>query len=146
MQVQKRFVQNTKAAHKLLVKLTQGENGRIFSVAGMPGSFGTNILTLSPDGWKTSSVNLPNNLESSCTVSINDTTIIIMGGFWYTNGGISTSQTFFYNVETDILTPGPELNEGRTLSACSMMKDSTTGVNFTNIFKCSFSTIKKSCA
>jgi hypothetical protein len=127
----------------MLVKLTQGGNGRIFSIAGMPRSFGTNILTLSPDGWKTSSVNLPNNLERSCTVSINDTTIIIMGGFWYTNGGISTSQTFFYNVETDILTPGPALNEGRTSSACSMMKDSTTGVNFTNILGAAFPQLKK---
>ena len=98
-------------------------------MGGMPESIGTTIETLSPEGWIRSNANLPNNLESSCTVSINDSTILIMGGHnshKYTVYAY-TAENFYFNVETNILTSGPPLNQKRYLAACSMMKDSITG-------------------
>jgi len=100
--------------------------GRVIAVGGRS-VCGDKIEILTPDGWKISRATLPNYLESSCTVFINDTTIIIMGGFWYENGSQYTTQTFFYDVECDILSPGPALKVARSLSSCSIMEDTITG-------------------
>ena len=60
---------------------------------------------------------LPFNLTGHCNILINDTTLLITGGY----GGfdhVYSNETHFYNIENQSWTKGPYLNQARTYHGC----------------------------
>ena len=57
-----------------------------------------------------------------CTVEINSTTLLSIGGSAANGGTIDPiSNTYFYNVEENLWTSGPSLNIARTLHSCAVL-------------------------
>ena len=63
--------------------------------------------------------NLTETLLRHCIVRYNSTTILIMAGV--ISSKLFSQQTFFYNLATQVLQPGPNLNHGRQLHSCTMI-------------------------
>ncbi len=74
---------------------------------------------LSEDGWKIISDNIPVKIDEHCSVSVNETTILIIGG--NQNGEIS-SNTFFFNTETGTWWQGPDLKQSRKQHSCQRIR------------------------
>jgi len=72
------------------------------------------------NGISTAGPNMPLALSNHCAVKVNDTTVLIIGGF----GSTYLSSTYFYNPELETFTAGPSLTEARANHACSIL---TTG-------------------
>jgi hypothetical protein len=53
-------------------------------------------------------------------VSLNDTTVILVGG--YLADGITSTSTFFFNNEHETWTEGPSLITGRRRHSCALFK------------------------
>ena len=78
------------------------------------------IDVLTQTGWAVSTTELPFMSEWGCTVNINSTTFLIIVG--YQELASYSNETFFYNVETRTLTPGPQLPTPRVQFQCARMK------------------------
>ena len=98
-------------------------NGRVLVVGGY---FSRNTIEyLTPGGWKTSNVTLPQESISGCTIALNSTTYLIIYGL-YTGGGNSSARTSFFNMDTETFTEGPTRIVGRATSMCSRFRISPT--------------------
>jgi len=60
----------------------------------------------------------------TCVTAINATTYFFLEG-WTTSNDLT--KTFFVNIETATLTPGPPMLVARRLASCSRMKNPNTG-------------------
>ena len=79
-----------------------------------------NIDVLSYNNWILSSAVLPAVTRFGCTVAINSTTYMIFQG--YNGTSAISSDTYYFDVETDILTAGPPVLVPRAHFQCSMIR------------------------
>jgi hypothetical protein len=73
--------------------------------------------TLGPD--------LPLELTYHCLVSLNDTTLLLIGG--RLSGGTKSNATWFYHTDHNIWTDGPSLILGRSSLSCALFKSPQHG-------------------
>jgi hypothetical protein len=86
----------------------------------------TSIEYLTPTGWVQSTAKLPVPSHYGCMVAINSSTVMIFEGLDFSV--ISHSKkTYFFNHQTNSLTNGPPLLQGRYSFGCGSMKDPITG-------------------
>ena len=82
-----------------------GNDGRSRSIMALKPNTTTRILN----------VYLPYDLENSCVVPWNEKTMLVTGGYnfkGYQKG------TFFVNIETETITPGPDMQKRRSSHGC----------------------------
>ena len=77
---------------------------------------------LTEQGWEILPQTLPVKIYAHCSVLVNSTTVMVIGGFQ--NGSISTN-TYYFNTEKENWTEGPQLKIGRFDHSCGIVwKDS----------------------
>ena len=70
---------------------------------------------------------MPINLAWHCMVSVNETTIMVIGGFSTGIPGRSP-RTFLFNLDNNQWSNGPDLNIGRSSHSCAMVHDQHDGL------------------
>jgi hypothetical protein len=92
-------------------------------LSGGATTYSTELVEL--NGTK-SGRDMPLALRIHCLVSLDDETIILIGG---TNGGIASmsSATFYYNTENRTWTDGPSMITGRGGHSCALFKSAKHG-------------------
>jgi hypothetical protein len=68
---------------------------------------------------------LPVEVSFHCLVPLNDTTVLLIGG--YQQGGPRSKDTFFYNIDHQTWTEGPKLLSGRSDHSCALFKSPQHG-------------------
>ena len=74
---------------------------------------------------------IPVDLDSHCITRLNESHFMTTGGYSYSHSMYSVvmvNLTYFYNIETDIWSPGPPLNHPRIKHGCSMI--TLNGLNY----------------
>jgi hypothetical protein len=67
---------------------------------------------------------LPLEVSNHCLVSLNETTLLLMGG--YISGGASNS-TYYYNTDHKTWTDGPSMITGKAQHSCALFKSPQHG-------------------
>ena len=62
---------------------------------------------------------LPNGISDHCSVLINTTTVMVLGGY---DGLLTQKSTYFINLETLQVTDGPEMQEARRYFGCAVFE------------------------
>ncbi len=76
------------------------------------------------DGSSQYGPNLPGAMEKHCMVQINSSTIMFTGGY-IRNGNVKA--TFFYDIDSQTFTTGPDSLKHREAHACGLVKDKGDG-------------------
>ena len=80
--------------------------------------------TINVDGDVSDGPDLPTAVDSHAMTSINDTVSLLSGGS--TNANSFSSQTWYYNHDSEAFTSGPDLLEGRQLHGSATIVDKVT--------------------
>lgn len=75
---------------------------------------------LTPTGW-IQKPTLPIDVLSHCMVTINTTTVMVIGGS--IKSPYLSSFTFYYNADSETWTEGPMLNIGRAYHSCGLIQE-----------------------
>jgi hypothetical protein len=100
----------------------QLKDGKLFVTGGVDGSAylnSTEILT--EEGWESNIPSLPVTINAHCMVTVNSTTVMVIGGAQ--NGHIS-GKTFYFTFGEESWTEGPELKNKRDSHSCGKIKRS----------------------
>ena len=96
------------------------EDGKMMISGGNGGGYlaDTEIISVSEskteDGFE-----LPFGIEEHCSVLINSTTVMVLGG---RSIGSTLDSTYFINLETLQVTPGPEMQQARRIFGCAVFE------------------------
>ncbi len=88
------------------------------------------VKVLTQQGWKTLPQRLPVEIQRHCSVLVNSTTVMIIGGFQ--NFSLS-SDTFFFNTENEIWRAGPQLKNNRYWHSCGRIRKNSQSQDFSII-------------
>ncbi len=105
--------------------LTNSEGKDVLFVSGGNHNNTPSNITMTFDGtvWNyEQSENLPYATYGHCTVKVNSSTLISIGGFKYSNDTSPQNNVYMYNVHENKWTPGPSLNKGRGFLSCGILK------------------------
>jgi N-acetylneuraminic acid mutarotase len=82
------------------------------------------VEVLTQQGWETLPQILPVTVAGHCSVLVNSTTVLVIGGVQneYSEENNMSSNTFLFNTETEIWTVGPELKNERGLHSCGRIR------------------------
>jgi hypothetical protein len=99
----------------------QLQDGKLLVTGGWDENWDTlntsEILT--EDGWESNIPLLPVTISYHCMVTINSTTVMVIGGI---QNGQTTGDIFYFTFGTDTWTPGPALNNKRTRHKCGKIR------------------------
>ncbi len=88
------------------------ENYKLFVTGGYSQSEWLNsTLVLTPDGWETLPLSLPVTIYDHCSLLLNSTTVMVIGGHQSSPG--SAKNTYLFNADTNEWTEGPFLSTDR---------------------------------
>ncbi len=108
-------------SERALAAAAQLQDGKILGTGGYKGAGfsinSTEILT--EEGWGNKIPSLPVNISFHCMVTVNSTTVIVIGGFQ--NGQIS-GKTFFFTFGEESWSEGPELKSKRDFHSCGKIR------------------------
>ena len=94
--------------------------GKILVTGGYNGSAKINgVEILTEGGWETIMPSLPVTFADHCMVTLNWTTVMVIGG--YQNGQVSR-KTFYYTLGEESWTEGPELKIKRIHQSCGRIR------------------------
>jgi hypothetical protein len=85
---------------------------------------------LTEQGWETLPQTLPVNISSHCSVLVNSTTVMVIGGSQ--NSQVS-SNTFIFNTENEIWNDGPQLKNERRHHSCGIIRKNNQSEEFSII-------------
>jgi hypothetical protein len=88
----------------------------------------TEVLT--EQGWKTLEQKLPALIEDHCSVLVNATTVLIIGGMQ--NDSVPTN-TYYFNTENEIWTEGPSFKNRRFSHSCGKIRTNNQSQEFSII-------------
>jgi N-acetylneuraminic acid mutarotase len=82
------------------------------------------VEVLTQQGWETLPKSLPVTISAHCSVLVNSTTVLVIGGYQneYSKENNMSSETFLFNTETETWTAGPELKIGRGGHSCGRIR------------------------
>ena len=104
---------NLTSAHKLIVT-----GGLLSSTAS------TNTVEgLTPNGWETLPPSLPANIYLHCSVLVNSTTLMVIGGI---QNDLLAFNTYFFNLDKKMWNVGPALKAARCQQSCGRIKKDST--------------------
>jgi hypothetical protein len=99
----------------------QLQNGKIL-VTGGYGASGYDLKSaemLTEEGWESNIPSLPVTIKHHCMVTVNSTTVMVIGG--YQNSQIS-GKTFYFTFGEESWTEGPELKNKRWFHSCGKIR------------------------
>ena len=99
-------------------------NNKLHVFGGWDGSPLQSSEIISEDGGVIDGPDLPTAVGYHAITAINSTVSILSGG--YTDANYASSQTWFYNHETETFSSGPTLLEGRRYHASATIVDKVT--------------------
>jgi hypothetical protein len=99
----------------------QLKDGKLLVTGGYDGSFSylKSAEMLTEDGWERNLPSLPVTIIYHCMVTVNSTTVMVIGGFQ--NSQIS-GKTFFFTFGEESWTEGPELKNKRRSQSCGKIR------------------------
>jgi hypothetical protein len=99
----------------------QLQDGKILVTGGFdgPDSDHNSAEMLTEEGWESNIPSLPVTISGHCMVTVNSTTVMAIGG--YQNNQIS-GKTFYFTLEKDSWTEGPELKNKRRFHSCGKIR------------------------
>ncbi len=77
------------------------------------------VEMLTEDGWETNIPSLPVTLIGHCMVTVNSTTVMVIGG---EQNGQYSGKTFYFTFGEESWTEGPELKEERVYHSCGKIR------------------------
>jgi len=83
-------------------------------------SWQNTIEVLTPTGWETLPQSLPVNIYLQCSVLVNSSTVMIIGGSQYY--AVCLTNTYYFNIDKHVLTSGPSLSTGRCQHTCGRIR------------------------
>jgi hypothetical protein len=104
---------------------------KLFVTGGMyQNTLHNTVEVLTRQGWKTLPQRLPVEIEAHCSVLVNSSTVMIIGGY---QNGEKSSNTYLFNAENEIWTAGPELKTKRYLHTCVRIRKNGRSQDFSII-------------
>ncbi len=98
-----------------------------FFVTGGPGN---TAEVLTEQGWETLPQLLPITIHSHCSVLVNSTTVMVIGG---SQNDSTSSNTYLFNTEFEIWVKGPQLKTKRVLHSCGRIRKNSQSQDFSII-------------
>jgi N-acetylneuraminic acid mutarotase len=96
------------------------QDGKLLVTGGWNGSANLNSAEmLTEEGWESNIPTLPVTIEAHCMVTVNSTTVMVIGG--YQNDAYS-GNTFYFTFGEGSWTEGPALKEKRIHHSCGRIK------------------------
>jgi hypothetical protein len=100
----------------------QLQDGKLLVTGGFDGS-GYNLNSaemLTKEGWESNIPSLPITIFAHCMVTVNLTTVMVIGG--YQNGQDFSGKTFYFTFGEESWTEGPELKNKRWYHSCGKIR------------------------
>ncbi len=99
----------------------QLKDGKLFVTGGHDGSYSSlnSAEMLTEEGWESNIPSLPVSIADHCMVTVNSTTVMVIGG--EQNRQIS-GKTFYFTFEEESWTEGPELRNKRRWHSCGKIR------------------------
>jgi hypothetical protein len=112
---------SAKAFAAVSVSPNQTSLSKLFVTGGQisSSSFLNTTEALTPNGWKTLPQSLPVNIHLHCSVFVNSTTLIIIGGI---QNEVYSPLTYYLNTDSNFWVSGPTLNIERCQQGCGKIR------------------------
>ena len=105
---------------RLYAAAAQLQDGKLLVTGGWKAPVELNsVEMLTEDGWESKVPSLPVTIYGHCMVTINSTTVMVIGG--YQNDQLS-GKSFYFNFGEESWTEGPELNIKREGLSCGRIR------------------------
>jgi hypothetical protein len=100
----------------------QLQDGKLLVTGGFDDSgYGLNSAEmLTEEGWESNIPSLPVTILAHCMVTVNSTTVMVIGGYQKDRG--YSGKTFFYTFGEESWTEGPELKNKRGWHSCEKIR------------------------
>jgi hypothetical protein len=98
---------------------TKLQDGKLLVTGGEDGSSLNSAEMLTEEGWESNIPSLPVTIDLHCMVTVNSTTVMVIGGLQ--NGQIS-GKTFFFTFGEESWTEGPDLKNKRDGNSCGKIR------------------------
>jgi hypothetical protein len=95
-------------------------NGILLVTGGFNGSFHNSAEMSTGDGWESKIPSLPVTIFAHCMVTVNTTTVMVIGG--KQNGEDYSGKTFYFTLGEESWTEGPELKLRRFHHSCGKIR------------------------
>ncbi len=97
----------------------QLEDGKLLVTGGYDGSSLNSAEMLTEKGWESNIPSLPVTISAHCMVTVNSTTVMAIGG---TQNNQYSGKTFYFTLEEESWTEGPELKNKREYHSCGKIR------------------------
>jgi hypothetical protein len=100
----------------------QLQDGNLLVTGGIdaPGFYLNSAEMLTEEGWESNIPSLPVTFFRHCMVTVNSTTVMVIGG--YQNGQGYSEKTFYFTFGEESWTEGPELKNKRKYHSCGRIR------------------------
>jgi hypothetical protein len=99
----------------------QLQDGKLLVTGGSDGSaYLKSAEILTEEGWENNMPSLPVTIAAHCMVTVNSTTVMVIGG-WQNNQDFS-GKTFYFSFGEESWTEGPELKNKRDCHSCGKIR------------------------
>jgi hypothetical protein len=98
----------------------QLQDGKILVTGGYDGSYLKSAEMLTEEGWESNIPSLPVTINRHCMVTVNSTTVMVIGG--YQNGQDFSGKTFYFTFGEESWTEGPGLKNKRESHSCGKIR------------------------
>jgi hypothetical protein len=94
---------------------------KFIAIGGLDGDtrLDTAEILTEKGNWETLRQSLPVTLSQHCSVLVNSTTVMVIGGFQY---GLVSSNTYFFNIRNEVWIEGPQLKQSRFEHSCGRIR------------------------
>jgi hypothetical protein len=107
---------------RVFAAAAQLKDGKLLVTGGYDASFSdlNSAEMLTEEGWESNIPSLPVSIRSHCMVTVNSTTVMVIGG--RQNGPDYSGNTFYYTFGEESWTEGPELKNKRGYHSCGRIR------------------------
>jgi hypothetical protein len=99
----------------------QLQDGKLLVTGGLHGSLSdlNSAEMLTEEGWESNIPSLPVTIHAHCMVTVNSTTVMVIGG---RQNGQYSGKTFYFTFGEESWTEGPELKTKRVYHSCGKIR------------------------
>jgi N-acetylneuraminic acid mutarotase len=99
--------------------VAQLQDGKLLVTGGYDGSDLNNPEMLAEEGWERNIPSLPVTIAHHCMVTVNSTTVMVIGG---SQNGQTSGKTFYFTFGEESWTEGPQLKNKRSDHSCGKIR------------------------